>query len=548
MIRTLCFLLFLIFSGSCFGQVAHWDYNPRAFHYRDKLTTLYSDSVYHHSSIRYIEFDFPKKYIVDTYYRNKITYLENTYSITPDTLSPSKSLWKKIYEDQYHFLKINHPDFSLLIDPIINISMGQEDGTAIFQNTRGIKLSGNIDKKVYFYTSLYENQRSFLSYINRRILRWNHIPGQGFFKPYNSKIVQSFEGWDFLNAQAFFGFNISKSIDIQLGYGNNFIGDGYRSMLLSDYGHNYFNIKLNTQIWRLHYQNIFAELSPISSLDNAGDNLLPKKYMAAHYLDFVINPKLSIGIYEAVIFSRTNHFEFQYLNPLILYRSIEQFLDSPDNVLIGLNFKGIIGNKTQLYSQLMVDEFRSDQIFSGNGWWGNKIAYQVGLKYFDIANIKNLDLQLEYNHARPYTYTHRIGTNDSFVTTSYSHFNQALAHPLGANFKETIGILKYEFNQKWFFNLRYVYTTYGDSSIDNVGFDILQDYETRAADFGNFTGQGVQTTVSLFNFDLSYQFHPNYYLDFEFIRRKQNSQSLSNNITYWGVGVRANMANKKIDY
>lgn len=549
--------LILVAAATCqvaSGQVAYWDFNPRAQHSINRLLLLNSDTIRPHSSIRYQD---PIRYsavfhnsISTDEYREDVDYLSNTYrgiDNQNDSVT-GLNIWNTFYKDRYHFFTLKKEAFSLLIDPMINISIGSEDGRAIFQNTRGLKVSGSIDNKVYFYSSLYENQRSFLSYINRRISRWNHLPGQGFYKSYNSGIINSFKGWDYLNAQAYVGFKISRSIDFQLGYSNNFIGDGYRSLLLSDYSHNYFHVKLNTQIWKFHYQNIFAELSPISSLDNPGDNLLPKKYMAAHYLDFMITPKISLGLYEAVIFSRANHFEFQYLNPLILYRTVEQFLDSPDNVLIGLNLSIILNKKTQAYSQLMVDEFRGDQLFSGTGWWGNKLAYQLGIKHFDLFKIKNLDFQLEFNAARPFTYTHRSTQEEEYVVTSYSHFNQALAHPLGANFKELITIVKYQINQKWFFNLRNVLSQYGDSRSNNIGFDILLDYETRQSDFDNYIGQGNKTNVSLQNFELSYQFYPNYYIDFEYLRRNQKTDQQSVTINYWGIGVRANMTNQKLDY
>ena len=58
------------------------------------------------------------------------------------------------------------------------------------------------------------------------------------------------------------------------------------------------------------------------------------------------------------------------------------------------------------------------------------LAYKLGGKYFDAFTVKNLDLQGEMNMVRPYTYTHY----DS--TANYTHYNQPLAHPLGAGFAE----------------------------------------------------------------------------------------------------------------
>ena len=60
--------------------------------------------------------------------------------------------------------------------------------------------------------------------------------------------------------------------------------------------------------------------------------------------------------------------------------------------------------------------------------------FRRGIKYINAFNLRNFDLQLETNIVRPYTYQH----NDSI--DNYSHYNQPLAHPLGANFAEVIAI------------------------------------------------------------------------------------------------------------
>ena len=140
---------------------------------------------------------------------------------------------------------------------------------------------------------------------------------------------------------------------------------------------------------------------------------------------FNITNNFSIGLYEAVIFSRNNDFELRYLNPIILYRTVEQGLNSSDNVLIGLDGKWNVLHRFQLYGQLMLDEFRLSEIFSSRGWWANKYGIQAGLKYLNALKIDHLDVQLEYNSARPYTYAHLE------MEDSYTHYNQALAHPLG---------------------------------------------------------------------------------------------------------------------
>ena len=118
---------------------------------------------------------------------------------------------------------------------------------------------------------------------------------------------------------------------------------------------------------------------------------------------------------------------------------MEQAVGSPDNVLLGLNWKWNFLKRCSFYGQFLLDELSvGDLIINGYGWWANKFALQAGLKYINAFGVDYLDIQAEFNMARPYTYTFRDSTGN------YNHYNQALAHPLGANFFEWIGIVNYQ--------------------------------------------------------------------------------------------------------
>src|SRR4029078_4194699 len=166
------------------------------------------------------------------------------------------------------------------------------------------------------------------------------------------------------------------------GYDKNFIGNGYRSLFLSDHGNSNLFFKINTRIWRLNYQNLFMELMPQFKKGGV-DTLLDRKYAAMHHLDMNVTKWLNIGLFEGVIFGRKNHFDFQYLNPVIFYRHIEGTIGSPDNAVAGLDFKANIAHTAQLYGQLMLDEFQLSELKRNRGYWANKFGVQLGLKYVD---------------------------------------------------------------------------------------------------------------------------------------------------------------------
>lgn len=499
-----------------------------------------------------------KKFIdsTETFYTYELDKVENESTNIPD-VSSRKPIFKTFYKTPAHLFELNTPHFSFKLNPIIHFKVGKESGTdgIIFLNTRGFDLRANIDDRVFIHTSLFENQARFQQHITDGILTPSDtiraVPGAGFYKPYNSSLFNIDNGFDYLNAQGYFAARISRHIHLQFGHGKHFIGNGHRSMFLSDYSNNYFYLQLNTRVWKINYQNIFAEITGQFNRTSFGDRTRPKKYLTAHHLSINVTKNLTIGVFESVVFDRGNTFELQYLNPIILYRTVEQALGSPDNAIAGLDIKYNFFKRFSVYGQLVMDEFKFNDLLKGNGCWCNKYGAQIGLKYIDVLGINQLDLQVEYNTARPFTYSHRD------PTANYTHYNQPLAHPLGANFKEILAIVKYQPIPNLFLEGRVVYATYGtDLPGDNWGQNIYISNEERSlpdgidSEFGHKTGQGTSNQLLIGSLTASYQLRHNLSIDLNYILRNLNSEIDTEDYSrnFVGMGIRLNIADKLMDY
>jgi len=456
-----------------------------------------------------------------------------------------RPLLKRFYKTPAHLFEVNSKDFHLRINPLLNFRLGSttDAGNAVFENQRGISIRGGLDQKVYFHTEILESQARYPDYIQEFQGRFGAVPGGGFIKPYESTWFDFDGGVDFLLANGYIGARVSKHVNIELGHGRHFLGNGIRSLFLSDFTTDHFYLKLNARIWKFHYQSIFGEL--LRPERNEGDQLLPKKYFATHYLNLRLAHNLDIGLFETVVFARENQFELQYLNPLILYRTVEGSIGSPDNVLLGLDIKWNLWQRISLYSQFILDEFKISELTSGNGWWANKFGLQLGIKYIDLFGVSHLDFQAEYNVARPYTYSHNDGI------ANYSHYNQALAHPLGANFREAVFRLRYQPSRRWFMTGRAAFMNTGeDEDSQNWGSNILLPNQSRVNDFGNEVAQGVETLITILGLDVSYQLRHGLFLDvFMQSRKKDSSLNLRDfSNTYLGAGIRWNLSRRWLEF
>jgi hypothetical protein len=194
--------------------------------------------------------------------------------ITPPQYKTNKKpIFKYFYRTPANLFENHSRFFDLKVNPIYNFKIAEErnNDQPIFLNQRGVDVRGSIDNRVYFQTNIVETQARFPDYVNNRIKQDTAIPGTALFKQYNSILFKIKNGYDYLNAQGLVGFNITPHIGMQLGNGQHFIGDGLRSLFLSNFANNFFFMKLNTKVWKFQYQNIFAELT--ANYNRVGDDI-----------------------------------------------------------------------------------------------------------------------------------------------------------------------------------------------------------------------------------------------------------------------------------
>ncbi|MBL7742227.1 MAG: hypothetical protein JNN00_02025 [Chitinophagaceae bacterium] len=479
---------------------------------------------------------------------NNIEYFQDSTGTSP-VFRSKKPIWKSFYKTPANLYEVHVKDFDLIVNPVFQYTLSKEkdNDQDLFLNSRGVTVRGRIADKVGFAAYITDNQERDPVYVQQWINDRKATPGAGLYKSFKAA-----GGVDYFDARGYFTFNAAKYIDITFGYDKNFIGNGYRSLFLSDFGNNNLFLKLNTRIWKFNYQNLFMELH---NADNRfGDKLIGKKYAAMHHLDIAFTQWLNVGLFEGVIFGRKDHFDFGYLNPVIFYRSIELQNGSYDNSVVGLDAKANIAHRFQVYGQLLLDEFKLSEIKAGNGWWANKFGIQLGAKYIDAFNIKNLDLQLEHNRVRPFTYSHR----DSVA--NYTHYNQPLAHPLMANFSEVIGVARYQPAPKWLVQGKMIYYTQGRDSAaigsanyssfgSNIFLPHVAPYRTK--DYGFEIGSGWKTNVIYASLLVSYELRENLFLELFGVYRRQETKTapvISGNTTVVSFGVRWNMHRREFDF
>jgi len=507
---------------------------------------------------------------VQPYYQMEIDSVGNFDSVFCYKIPKQTKFYKNTLTD--NLIKYYDGDVFIAADPLLDAVGGYDISgkKALFESGIGSRLIINLYRKVYLGGSIMYYQSSFPQYIDDKITSGRAVPGHNY--AYKSALG----GYNYLDYDFYIAYNFYKYFTLEAGFGKNFWGDGYRSLFLSDAAYNYPYLKLSTNVWKIKLVNLYTNFKDMTGIYNSTKwKNMTNKFGAFHYLSWDISKRVNLGFFESIIWQAktsggSRGFDIAYLNPVIFLRPIEFQRGSPDNSLLGVSLRVKVGKKTSLYGQLLIDDIILGEVKKGiinrfkhvrhpednslvYGFWTNKQAWQIGVRSYDMFKLKNLSALLEFNFARPYTYAHRI------VTQNYGHYNQPLAHPGGANFMEASLFLRYNY-QRWFFELHANYTVTGlDSVNSDVGQDIYKPaWDAYDASVGNVVlnpyfneiAQGIKTRIGYYSLNVTYLLNPknNMRLVLNYYYRQSSSKLASESANVIQLGIKMSVPDRHFDY
>jgi hypothetical protein len=381
------------------------------------------------------------------------------------------------------------------------------------------------------------------------------VPGIG--SAYGSK-----QGYSYQYYSGYFSYSPNKIFNFQIGKDKHFWGDGYRSLFLSDVSNSFPFLKISATVWKIKYVSLFTMMKDVTASPFKNDR--KNKYGTFHYLSWNATKRINFALFESIIWqgtdsNRVRNFDVSYMNPVIFYRPVEYSLGSSDNAFLGASFKIKVGEKQhqEFYGQLLLDEFLLKEVLAifkklahpldhtiKYGWWGNKQGVQLGFKSFDLFTVKNLSFQTEINAVRPYTYAH------GSVQQNYGNYNQPLAHPMGANFTESVSFLNYRY-KKWVAEAEFIDAVYGkDKDGKNYGGNIFESYTSHPNEYGNKFWQGLKTNLVYTRFKVGYYIVPSADLIAEVgIAQRNESNSVEHlSSTIFFIGIKTGLMNRYSDF
>lgn len=482
-------------------------YQPYSYDFYQKLNAdFYSTSTREHTALKPLIIDSTLKF----HYDSIMNYGSDG--------KQHSLLYRKLFNE--HLIDYKGSNSTFYTDLLPDFDIGRDFSGKLTTSTTslGLQLGGTVSNKLYYNVTGYLSGAVVPDYLATYINQVGVVPGQAYAKTFGDNGYN----WSYITATV--SYTPIKYLNISAGRDKTFIGDGYRSMLLSDYASPYPFLKLTGILGNVTYMVMWTDMNDPAF--TSPYNVNRQKFGVFHYLDWNVNNRLSFGFFENItgFFTDDNGvkrpFDFNYINPILFLKPVNNASNDPDKSLLGLTGKYKITDGITVYGQFALNEFVSKDFFSSDGGSDNKYGWQLGFRGANLFGIKNLNYLVESNNAKPYTYAARSAIEN------YSSNSEPLAHPWGANFRELVGLLSYSY-KRFGFSGEADYGHYGlDINGINYGKDIFQTYPTPNT-YGNYIGQGLTTNMYFLEGKVAYVLNPKYNLRIELggiYRQEQNSE------------------------
>lgn len=447
-------------------------------------------------------------------------------------LNPGYTIYEALTKStngQPHFSKTN-------IFPIIN-ALGSL-ATSALGNRSAARAGAGIGLTSYFGDKLYFRAMVMGSYYQRSL----GLDNINSILP--NTYLWSENGKGRNEIQPFFrlSYTPNKFFNFQAGIDHNFIGEGQRSLLLSDFSAPYPFVQIRSTLWKFQFVNLYQFLR-----EREG-NQWQSKFASTHYLNFQATKRFQIGLFESVIFQPRDTllkrgYEWEYLNPFLFYRPTEYSIGSQDKIILGTNFSYNFG-QVMLFGQFVIDDFVLSELRSRSRWWSNKYAGQFGFKGKGrLSQNVTITYSSEINFARPFTFSHlNQGTN-------WGHQGIPLGHPLGANFVESFSFVEINIKRKLRIRAELMVAQQGgqDSNEEFMyGEDIYRSYTERPFEYGYFIGGNGQLNRTRLTLEAAFMVIPKIQLE-AFIRpaMEWRSGSVNEQVLFVFGGIRTALWNER---
>ncbi len=151
-------------------------------------------------------------------------------------------------------------------------------------------------------------------------------------------------------ASAILHYQSGKNFSIRLGHGKQKVGNGYRSLLLSDNAFNYPYLQLTASFFKqkLQYSQTYALLMNLTDggtkVPPGTERIFQKKAASFQHLSWHTSKYLDIYLFQGMVWQATDtnnvmHLDAYYVNPVIFTNLAKYGFNNANHILVGGGLK-----------------------------------------------------------------------------------------------------------------------------------------------------------------------------------------------------------------
>ena len=152
------------------------------------------------------------------------------------------------------------------------------------------------------------------------------------------------------------------------------------------------------------------------------------RFLSAHRIDWKISDKFQAGISESVLYGGTNRsFEWQFLNPVIVYHFEQENRNIEGNTIVGADFIAFPAERWSVHGEVIVDDWQFDRK-KVSDLEPPEVGWIIGCRKAAPFGLESAAAGLEYSGITNRTY------NTLQPEQKHVHQNKVIGHELGNDF------------------------------------------------------------------------------------------------------------------
>lgn len=235
----------------------------------------------------------------------------------------------------------------------------------------------------------------------------------------------------------------------QLKVGRDFVrwGRGQdATLLISDNALPFDQVHLQLQSRFAQFSYFAAQLDRFTARDSLGKaipNVHLNRYLSAVRIDFsLLNNRLQISVGQAALYGRTGGFDWNYLNPFLVFHGEVLNSGSTANSFGSLDFSFFPRAGIELYGEVLIDDFQIEKS-SVVDLEPDEYGWLLGTRLADVFGARGLTTGLEYTKVKNRTY------NSPEYYEKFLHRNRAIGHFLGNDFDRWLLFTRKYLGRSW---------------------------------------------------------------------------------------------------